>query len=86
MPTVTAADEALSSRSQNAAYRPVIMAAQIRSAKAQAEIEDSINQGRTAFVTAKIMAPRGGIPVRPIWTLRPSVQPSLWNVSRNAAM
>ena len=29
-----------------------------------AEIEDSINQGRTAFVTANIMALRGGMPVR----------------------
>jgi glc operon protein GlcG len=29
-----------------------------------AEIEDNINQGRTAFVTARIMALRGGIPVR----------------------
>src|ERR1700730_1608091 len=29
-----------------------------------AEIEDSINQGRTAFVTAQIMALRGGMPVR----------------------
>jgi glc operon protein GlcG len=29
-----------------------------------AEIEDNINQGRTAFVTANIMALRGGIPVR----------------------
>src|SRR5712672_3396023 len=29
-----------------------------------AEIEDSINQGRTAFVTAEIMALRGGMPVR----------------------
>src|ERR1700682_4752821 len=29
-----------------------------------AEIEDNINQGRTAFVTAGIMALRGGIPVR----------------------
>jgi glc operon protein GlcG len=28
-----------------------------------AEIEDSINQGRTAFVTAEIMALRGGMPV-----------------------
>jgi glc operon protein GlcG len=28
-----------------------------------AEIEDNINQGRTAFVTAKIMALRGGMPV-----------------------
>ena len=37
MPTVTAADEALSSCSQNAAYSPTIMAAQIRKAKAQAE-------------------------------------------------
>jgi glc operon protein GlcG len=29
-----------------------------------AEIEDSIDQGRTAFVTANIMALRGGAPVR----------------------
>src|SRR6267154_3816211 len=29
-----------------------------------AEIEDSINQGRTAFVTADIMALRGGMPIR----------------------
>jgi glc operon protein GlcG len=29
-----------------------------------AEIEDNINQGRTAFVTARIMALRGGMPVR----------------------
>jgi glc operon protein GlcG len=29
-----------------------------------AEIEDSIDQGRTAFVTADIMALRGGVPVR----------------------
>jgi glc operon protein GlcG len=29
-----------------------------------AEIEDSINQGRTAFVTAEITALRGGMPVR----------------------
>jgi glc operon protein GlcG len=29
-----------------------------------AEIEDSIDQGRTAFVTAQIMALRGGMPVR----------------------
>jgi glc operon protein GlcG len=29
-----------------------------------AEIEDSIDQGRTAFVTANIMALRGGMPVR----------------------
>ena len=28
-----------------------------------AEIEDSINQGRTAFITAEIMALRGGMPV-----------------------
>src|ERR1700688_5119100 len=28
------------------------------------EIEDSINQGRTAFVAADIMALRGGIPIR----------------------
>src|SRR5260221_558966 len=37
MATVTAADEALSSCSQNAAYSATIMAAQIRSAKAQVE-------------------------------------------------
>jgi len=29
-----------------------------------AEIENNINQGRTAFVTARIMALRGGMPVR----------------------
>jgi glc operon protein GlcG len=29
-----------------------------------AEIDDNINQGRTAFVTARIMALRGGMPVR----------------------
>ena len=29
-----------------------------------AETEDSINQGRTAFVTADIMALRGGMPIR----------------------
>src|SRR5712691_4523937 len=29
-----------------------------------AEIEDNINQGRTAFVTARITALRGGMPVR----------------------
>jgi glc operon protein GlcG len=29
-----------------------------------AEIEDNINQGRTAFVTTRIMALRGGMPVR----------------------
>ena len=29
-----------------------------------AEIEDSINQGRTAFATANIPALRGGVPVR----------------------
>ena len=28
-----------------------------------AEVEDSINQGRTAFVTAQIMALQGGVPV-----------------------
>jgi glc operon protein GlcG len=28
------------------------------------EIEDSINQGRTAFVTAGIVALRGGMPIR----------------------
>src|SRR5229473_1231887 len=37
MPTVTAADEALSSCSQNAAYSATIMATQIRSANAQVE-------------------------------------------------
>jgi glc operon protein GlcG len=29
-----------------------------------AEIEDNVNQGRTAFITADIMALRGGMPVR----------------------
>jgi glc operon protein GlcG len=29
-----------------------------------AEIEDNINQGRTAFVTARIVSLRGGMPVR----------------------
>jgi glc operon protein GlcG len=29
-----------------------------------AEIEDSINQGRTAFVTANMAALRGGVPIR----------------------
>jgi glc operon protein GlcG len=29
-----------------------------------AEIEDNVNQGRTAFVTAKIVSLRGGMPVR----------------------
>jgi glc operon protein GlcG len=29
-----------------------------------AEIEDNINQGRTAFVTADIVALRGGMPIR----------------------
>ena len=29
-----------------------------------AEIEDSINQGRTAFITASIAALRGGVPIR----------------------
>src|ERR1700710_1271479 len=29
-----------------------------------AEIEDNINQGRTAFVTANIAALRGGVPIR----------------------
>ena len=29
-----------------------------------AEIEDNINQGRTAFVTAGIAALRGGVPIR----------------------
>src|SRR5258708_39755739 len=47
MPTVTAADEALSRCSQNAAYSPTIMAAQIRSAKAQAE------SGNPAMVTGR---------------------------------
>jgi glc operon protein GlcG len=32
--------------------------------RATEEIEDDINQGRTAFVTARIMALRGGMPVR----------------------
>jgi glc operon protein GlcG len=32
--------------------------------RSTAEIEDNINQGRTAFVTARIMSLRGGVPVR----------------------
>ena len=32
--------------------------------RSTAEIEDSINQGRTAFVTAGILALRGGAPIR----------------------
>jgi glc operon protein GlcG len=32
--------------------------------RSTAEIEDSINQGRTAFVTASIPALRGGMPIR----------------------
>jgi hypothetical protein len=47
MPTVTAADEGLSSCSQNAAYSATIMAAQIRSANAQAE------SGNPTIVTAR---------------------------------
>ena len=49
MPTVTAADEALSSCSQNAAYSPTIMAAQIRNAKAQAE------SGNPAAVRSRLL-------------------------------
>src|SRR6266404_6940373 len=48
MPTVIAADEALSSCSQNAAYSPIIVAAQIRSAKAQAE------SGNPAILTVRL--------------------------------
>jgi len=47
MATVTAAVEALSSCSQNAAYSATIMAAQIRSAKAQVE------SGNPAMVTVR---------------------------------
>src|ERR1700676_5813136 len=47
MPTVTAADEALVSCSQNAAYSATIMAAQIRSAKPQPE------SGNPATVTVR---------------------------------
>ncbi|HYZ31020.1 MAG TPA: hypothetical protein VE684_01915 [Crenalkalicoccus sp.] len=47
MPTVIAADEAFSSCSQNAAYNATIMAAQIRSAKAQAE------RGKPATLTVR---------------------------------
>jgi glc operon protein GlcG len=32
--------------------------------RSTAEIEDNINQGRMAFVTADIMALRGGMPIR----------------------
>src|ERR1700738_270349 len=47
MATVTAADEALSSCSQNATYSATIIAAQIRSAKPQAE------SGNPAMVTVR---------------------------------
>jgi hypothetical protein len=47
MPTVTAADEALSSCSQNAAYSATIMTAQIRSAKSQTE------SGNPAMMTVR---------------------------------
>ena len=32
--------------------------------RSTAEIEDNINQGRTAFVTAGILVLRGGMPIR----------------------
>jgi glc operon protein GlcG len=32
--------------------------------RSTAEIENNIDQGRTAFITANIMALRGGVPVR----------------------
>ena len=32
--------------------------------RSTAEIEDNINQGRTAFVTAGILVLRGGVPIR----------------------
>ena len=32
--------------------------------RSMAEIEDNINQGRTAFVTAGILMLRGGMPIR----------------------
>src|SRR5712664_2617429 len=36
----------------------------LMSSPATAEIEDNINRGRTAFVTAGIAALRGGMPIR----------------------
>ncbi len=50
MPTVIAADEALSSCSQKAAYSATIIAAQVRSAKAQAQ------SGKPAMVTVRRFA------------------------------
>jgi hypothetical protein len=47
MPTVVAADEAFSNCSQKAAYRATIMAAQVRSAKAQAQ------SGKPAMATVR---------------------------------
>jgi glc operon protein GlcG len=48
--------------SVNLAIEKARTAARLR--RPTAEIEDSINQGRTAFVTANIAALRGGVPIR----------------------
>jgi|SRR5450631_1823223 hypothetical protein len=68
MPTVTAADEALSSCSQNAAYSATIMATQIRSAKAQVEsgnpamvmVRETLRMRGTATGTARLTRGAGG--------------------------
>src|SRR5882672_12367716 len=68
MATVTAADEALSSCSQNAAYSATIMAAQIRSAKAQVErgnpamvmVRETPCTRGTATSAARLMLGAGG--------------------------
>src|SRR5258705_522943 len=68
MPTVTAADEALSSCSQNAAYSATIMVAQIRSAKAQVEsgnpamvmVREALSTRVTATGAARLTGDLGG--------------------------
>src|ERR1700730_11383149 len=74
MPTVTAADEAPSICSQNAAYSPTIMAAQIRSAKAQAE------SGNPATVTVR----RASCTRLTVTSLRASLfEPDLADINRH---
>src|SRR5882757_6433781 len=73
MATVTAADEALSSCSQNAAYSATIMAAQIRSAKAQVEsgnpamviVPETLCTRVTAAGAARLTGDLGGYPPLP---------------------
>src|SRR6202049_1573262 len=68
MATVTAADEALSSCSQNAAYSATITAAQIRSAKAQVEsgnpamvmVRETLCTSVRATGAARLMRGAGG--------------------------